>query len=86
MNLLVKCINMARNIANKKEMSLIVKRIKELRAETGLSQYNLSLRAGLSISYLGMIERGEKDSPSMDVIISISKVLGVSLSEFFDGI
>ena len=37
------------------------KKVKELRNEMGISQEELAYRAGLHRTYIGMIERGEKN-------------------------
>ena len=58
------------------------KRLKELRTQRGISQEDLALSAEITTSYLGMIERGEKN-PTVKVIERLCVALGVSLAEFF---
>ena len=58
------------------------KRLKELRLARGLSQEALAFKSGMHRTYLGGIERGERN-PSLKNITAIAKVLGVSLSQFF---
>ena len=53
-----------------------------LRKEKGLSQEELAYRSGISRSYMGVIERGEK-SPSIDTIAKVAKGLGESISNLF---
>ncbi len=53
------------------------KRIRESRKKMGLTQDALSERAGITLYYLGELERGEK-TPGLDVLISISNALNVS--------
>ncbi|PIS13834.1 XRE family transcriptional regulator [Candidatus Shapirobacteria bacterium CG09_land_8_20_14_0_10_47_13] len=60
-------------------------RIKELRKRLGLTQEDLAFKVGVDRSYMGFVERGEKN-PTLKRIISISKALGVSLSELFNSI
>ena len=58
------------------------KRLKGLRLARGLSQEALAFKSGMHRTYLGGIERGERN-PSLKNISSIAKALGVQLSELF---
>ena len=58
------------------------KMVEHLRKEKGLSQEELAFRSGISRSYMGVIERGEK-SPSIGTITRVAKGLGVNISELF---
>jgi DNA-binding XRE family transcriptional regulator len=60
----------------------LAKRIHELRKAREYSQEELAQRAGISISYLSMIERGKR-VPSIGTLAVLASVLGVSLSEMF---
>ena len=53
------------------------RRIKEARKALRLTQDELSERIGITVYYLGEIERGEK-TPSLEVLISLAEVLGGS--------
>lgn len=57
-------------------------RIKELRKHKNLTQEKLAEKAKLHYTYIGTVERGEKNI-SMINIEKISKALGVSLARFF---
>jgi len=57
-------------------------RVKELRQIKGLSQEELAFRAKVHRTYLGGIERGERN-PALKNIVAIAKALDVSLSELF---
>ncbi len=57
-------------------------RVRELREAKGLSQEELAFIAGVHRTYLGGIERGERN-PSLKNIAAIAKALKVSLSELF---
>lgn len=57
-------------------------RIKELRKQKNLTQEKLAEKARLHYTYIGTVERGEKNI-SMINIEKISKALGVSLAKFF---
>jgi transcriptional regulator with XRE-family HTH domain len=58
------------------------KRVRELRTQAGLSQEQLGDRSGLHRTYVGGIERGERN-PSLFIIKKIADALGVSLGELF---
>ena len=58
------------------------KRVRELRLAKGLSQEELAYRADVHRTYLGGIERGERN-PALKNISAIAEALGVSLSELF---
>ncbi len=57
-------------------------RIRDLRLEKGLSQEELAFKAGIHRTYLGGIERGERN-PALKNIAAIARALGVTLSELF---
>jgi transcriptional regulator with XRE-family HTH domain len=57
-------------------------RVRELRQAKGLSQEELAFKTGVHRTYLGGIERGERN-PSLKNIAAIAKALGVTLSELF---
>ena len=58
------------------------KRIKEIRKEKGISQEGLGDLADLDRTYIGGIERGERN-PSLKNIDKIAKALGVRIEELF---
>ena len=57
----------------------IGKAIRICRAHKGLTQAQLAKKAGLSVSYLSLLENGERD-PAMSKIENISNALGVPMS------
>ncbi len=58
-------------------------RIRNLRHEKGISsQMALALKSGLDRTYIGGIERGERNI-ALKNIEKIAKVLGVSIDELF---
>jgi transcriptional regulator with XRE-family HTH domain len=57
-------------------------RVRELRQSKGLSQEELAFKAGMHRTYLGGIERGERN-PALKNIAAIADALGVSLSDLF---
>lgn len=58
-------------------------RIQELRTANNLSQSQLAMLAGITPTYLNMIERDEKN-PTVYRLSKICRGLNISLSEFFD--
>jgi transcriptional regulator with XRE-family HTH domain len=57
-------------------------RVRKLRQTKGMSQEELAFRAKIHRTYLGGIERGERN-PALKNIAAIAKALDVSLSELF---
>jgi len=58
-------------------------RVRELRNRRGISQEELAFKAGVHRTYLGGIERGERN-PSLKNIAAIAEALGIPLREIFD--
>ena len=58
------------------------KRVRELRTEKGLSQEGLALVCDLDRTYIGGIERGERNV-SLVNIQKIASALGVTVRELF---
>jgi transcriptional regulator with XRE-family HTH domain len=55
-------------------------RVRELRKKKGLSQEGLALESGLDRSYVGGVERGERNI-SLENIDKLARALGVPPSE-----
>lgn len=60
-------------------------RIRGLREERGLSQEGLAFKAGLDRTYVGGIERGERNLSLLN-IGKLAKALDVSLAELLRGV
>lgn len=58
-------------------------RIRELRLESGLSQEKLSFECDLDRTYIGSVERGERNIAAIN-LKRISKALNISISELFN--
>jgi transcriptional regulator with XRE-family HTH domain len=56
------------------------RKLKKLRVTRGLSQERLALEAGINRTYLGGMERGEKN-PSLLKIVAVAGVLEVPVTE-----
>ncbi|MGV1033889.1 MAG: helix-turn-helix domain-containing protein [Microbacteriaceae bacterium] len=58
-------------------------RVRELRQAKGFSQEGFAHHVGLDRTYVGGIERGERNV-SLDNIHRLAEALGVSPADFFD--
>lgn len=58
------------------------KRVRTLRERLGLSQEELADKAGIHRTYVGGVERGERNL-GLKNVFRIAKALGVSVSELF---
>ena len=67
-------------MAKRKILIAFGERVRQIRKEKGLSQEELSFRADLHRTYIGMIERAEKNI-TLTNIGKIAKALGVSIKE-----
>lgn len=61
------------------------RRVREIRKEKGLSQEELSFKANLHRTYIGMIERAEKNITLIN-IEKIANALNVEIKVLFDGV
>ncbi len=57
-------------------------RLRSLRRERGLTQEEVALRADITTSYYGQIERGSAN-PSVTLLEKICAVMGISISDIF---
>ena len=60
-------------------------RVRELRRNQGFSQEAFAARCGLDRTYIGGIERGERNVALRNLAV-IANRLGLSLSELFEGL
>lgn len=67
---------------DKEYLELFASKVKMLREAKGLSQEKLAAESGLHRTYIGMVERLERN-PSLVCIHKIAKGLGVSVKELF---
>jgi len=58
-------------------------RVREERVREGLSQEEFAARAGVHRTYIGMIERAEKNI-TLENIEKISKALNMGIADFFN--
>ena len=50
-----------------------------------MTQEDLAFKVGVDRSYMGFVERGEKN-PTFDKLVKIAKALQISLSELFNSL
>jgi transcriptional regulator with XRE-family HTH domain len=74
---------MAKNEKRPDPRILFGKRLAQLRKERGWSQEQLALESGLARSYLGGIERGQRNIALLN-ICRLAETLNVSASELID--
>lgn len=61
------------------------KRIQELRKQKGFTQEDLADLIEVDRSYMGFVERGERNPP-LDKLIKIAKAFKITLPELFQGV
>lgn len=57
--------------------------IRDLRKKSGLTQSELAEKVGLSTNFVGMVERGERNT-SVDKIFKLAKAFDIKLAQFFE--
>jgi transcriptional regulator with XRE-family HTH domain len=65
-------------------MNNLAKNTKKFRLNKGLTQEMLALRIGVTRGYISLLESGKKE-PTISTLYKIADVLGVEVSEFFEG-
>jgi len=59
--------------------------VRALRTNSGFSQEELAERAGVHRTYIGSVERGERNV-SLVNLANIAAALGITLSKLFEGV
>jgi transcriptional regulator with XRE-family HTH domain len=65
-------------------LSRFASNVRRLRAKKKLSQKALADKVGISVSYVSMLERGQR-SPPLETIEKMAKALGVPPSAMLSG-
>lgn len=60
----------------------LAEQIRMWRKRHEMTQADLAMRSGISVSFISMIERGER-SPSYDTLVQVGQALDIPLSELF---
>lgn len=63
---------------------VVTQNLRALRAQKKFSQEKLAHKAGISVSYVSMLERGER-SPPLETLECIAKALGVPPLSLLEG-
>lgn len=58
-------------------------RLREMRQEQLMTQEELAHRASMNRTFIGDIERGEKN-PTLKTMVTLAQALGVKVRDFFD--
>jgi transcriptional regulator with XRE-family HTH domain len=75
-------VNWHKNIMEKEILIAFGQRVKKERVKLGLSQEKLAMRAGVHRTYIGMVERAEKNV-TLSTIERIAKALNVKIADLF---
>lgn len=67
----------------KENLKRFGKRLKELRIQRNLTQSELAEKIGLSTNFIGMVERGERNT-SVDKIFKLAEAFDIPLAIFFE--
>ena len=68
-----------------KSLELLGRKIRKLRQEQGLSQEAFAYVADIDRSYIGQIERGERNI-AFSNMLKIARALGVKVSDLAEGV
>jgi transcriptional regulator with XRE-family HTH domain len=66
-------------------LSALARRLRELRAERGVSQEAFADSCGLHRTAMSLLERGKR-VPSLRTLVTLSQGFGITLSELLDGV
>lgn len=70
---------------SEKSLKRLGQKVRKLRQEKGLSQEDFAHSADIDRSYIGQIERGERNIAFYN-ILKIAQALGVKISDLTEGI
>lgn len=66
----------------KESLKILGSRIRELRKAKNMTQFELAEKIGLSTNFIGMVERGERNT-TVDKIFKLAKAFNITMEEFF---
>lgn len=73
------------NITKKETLCALGRLVKQHRANLGISQEELALRADLDRTYVSGVERGVRN-PSLTALVYLASGLGITVSELLEGL
>jgi transcriptional regulator with XRE-family HTH domain len=71
-------------VANTREGEIFGATVRRLRLARGWTQEDLADAAGLTTTYVGQVERGDK-VPSLTVVLMLARGLGLPPADLLDG-
>ena len=66
------------------ELPFLSKRLRELRAAAGMTQQQLAVAAGLSVSLVSQIEQGTNADPKVSTVTNLARALGVGVASLIE--
>lgn len=69
-----------KRIEHDEVVRLFAARLRRLRSERGMTQAELAIHAGVSVAYVGRLERG-RAAPGIDLVAKLAQALGVRAGE-----
>ena len=66
----------------KTNLKILGECIRELRKSKNLTQFELAEKIGLSTNFIGMVERGERNT-TVDKIFKLADAFNITMEEFF---
>lgn len=79
------CVPTSCFVASNKALQTLGDRIREARKSTGLSQEELALQADIDRSFMGQVERGQRNI-SVLTLLRVARVLDINLGSMLDGL
>ena len=70
---------------SKRDLKKFGSRVKELRLERGLTQEALAESLNLSANFVGMVERGERNT-TVENVFNIARALNIKPTALFDNL
>ena len=70
-----------RGVSVEEHQTHIGKHIKDRREAAGMTQQDLAVKAGLSVSNLSQIEQGKKEDPRISTVSALARTLGVTVDQ-----
>ena len=67
------------------EVSNLARRVRDIRESKAMTQQQLAVAAGLSLSLVSAIEQGTRGDPKMSTVAALARALGVDVAELFRG-
>jgi transcriptional regulator with XRE-family HTH domain len=63
---------------------VIAAKLRQLRADAGLTQRSLAIRADVTVNTVSELERGENNNPELKTLLALAAALGVPVAALFE--